>query len=316
MAAFSSIAAGVGAIGGAAGGAAGDQSQSTVNLPDKSKLEGFAQGLSQEQLQALENLVGQGPGGEDVGAGAQGQRDFASQLQRASETGFISSQAQKQAGLQAQAFLAPQRTQLQQTFEAEGQRTAQLAAQLGRSVDDPILQAKLSTARLQQEAQLSSQEAGLTQQFGQQQIGLAGQRADVLSGLGQQALQNRLTLFGAGQSALGQQQQFRLGAAGQTQTSGGGLGGAISGGIAGFGAGAGVAGNLARTNFLNRQIGQFESRLGAQGGGGGGAGLAPVGQSNISLGGQSGPFVGPQLPPQFGGGFFGPTNSGRPRGAI
>jgi hypothetical protein len=55
-------------------------------------------------------------------------------------------------------------------------------------------------------------------------------------------------LLGAGQGVLSQQQQFRLGASGQTvtgsSTSGGGLGGAISGGFAGLGAGLNAAGMM------------------------------------------------------------------------
>lgn len=243
-----------GALLGGIAGAAGEEEQLEINLGPQGALEKQAEGLSSEQLTQLQELLGQGPGGQDVQAGTQAARDFSQTLRTAAETGFGSRRLQQQAGRQAQAFLAPQREQLSQTFQDEATRTAQLAAQLGRSVDDPILQARLSTARLREEALLSSQEAGLTQQFGQQQLGLLGQATDIQQQLGQQAFTNRLSVLGAGQSALAQQQQFRLGGAGRTVSSGGGLGGALAGAAGGIGLGGTISGGLASAGITGGRV--------------------------------------------------------------
>lgn len=246
MGVFTSIAAGVGAaasagssIAGALGGSK-EQQQQRLLLDPASRAEKQAGNLSQAQLQQLRDLVGQGPGAQDVQAGLSAQRGFADQLRQFAQTGSLGADFQQGAQRGAAAQLAPQRAALQASFEAQRQNTAQLAAQLGRPVDDPILQAKLATSQIQQEMQLAGQETALAQQIQGQQLAALGQATDIRAQLGQQALQNRLTLFGAGQQALGAERNFRLGAAGgQTtiSTPGAGTFGAIGSGLAGATAG-------------------------------------------------------------------------------
>jgi len=251
----------LGGVVGAIAGAGGSSTTTELNLDPAGALEKQAGSLTREQLAQLQELIGSGAGGQDVSTALSSSRQFSETLRTAAATGFGSRQLQRQAGAQAQAFLAPQREQLSQTFEDETTRTAQLAAQLGRSIDDPILQAKLSTARFREEALLSSQQAGLQLQFGQQQLGLLGQATGVDQSLSAQAFQNRFGVLQAGQGVLGQQQQFRLGSAGQTVSSGGGLAGAISGGLGGIGSAFSLQAASARTGILQNFQKQQEQQI-------------------------------------------------------
>jgi hypothetical protein len=170
-------------------------------------------------------------------------------LQQFSQGGYMPSQ---QDNAQAQAFaqsqFAPQQVAQDQQFTQEKQRANQLAAQLGRPVNDPIIQARLSQERMQSQERLGAQQGAFASQFAmqqpQQRLGYTGQLAELQSGLASQAMQNRQALIGLGSQLQGQDQQFRLGAANRssTTTGGGGMAGAISGGLAGFGSGMSLAG--------------------------------------------------------------------------
>lgn len=253
MAAFSSIAAGVGAAASAGKGIAGaikgskKKDSKSLNLAPSSQLEKVAGQMSREELEQIRSLVGQGPGAQDIQAGLGAQRDFASSLSQFARTGSLGADFEQGARRSAANLLAPERQQLAASFDVQRQRTAQLAAQLGRSQDDPILQAKLAQGQIQQEAALGARETALAQQFQGQQLAALGQSAELQAALGQQALQNRLTLFGAGQQALGAERDFRLRSAGSTTTSGSGGGflDAVGGGFAGAAAGLGTGLNIA-----------------------------------------------------------------------
>lgn len=240
---IAAIAGGVKAVGGAIAGAGGSKQTTVKNLLPESDIERQARNLSSSQLRSLQSLVGSGAGQADVTAGAQAQRDFASQLQAASQTGGVPTAADLATGQSfAQSAFAPRQIALQQSFEQQEQRTAQLAAQLGREVDDPILQAKLAQEQTRQQSVLSAEQAAFGTQFAQDTTGrrleFARQRAGVLAGLGGQAISQTAGLLQASGSILGQERQFRSSVAGETTKSGGGLGGAITGAIGGFGAGA------------------------------------------------------------------------------
>lgn len=241
------IMGGLGALGGALGKSNTSTSTSGINLNPASDLQNQAGQVSSQSLDQLSGLVNAGPGQQDVGNAYQSQLSFAQMLQQYSQTGGLPNQQDLS---NAQGFASqiyqPQQTALNQSFISQGQQAAQLAASLGRSVDDPIIQAKLRTGYMQQQAGLTSQQGSYAAQLGlqlpQQRLNLFGQSSNVLQGLATQAMQNRSSLLSAGQGVLSNERNYQIGTSqhygDQTTTSQGGLGGAITGGIAGFGAGA------------------------------------------------------------------------------
>lgn len=250
---------------GAAAGAFGDKKTTTKDLGAASGLEKFSEGLSQKQLEELQGLVGAGAGAGDVTAGAQSQRDLGALLQQMQQAGGLPGQEDIRAsqGFAGQIF-DPQRVAMQQSFGQQQIQANQLAAQLGRSVDDPIIRAKLAQSQTQQQALLQSEQGSFAAQLALQQpdrrLGFAQQRAQVLGGLGEQAFNNRITLQQLGQNALSQQQSFRLGSAGTTESSGGGFGGALKGLIGGIGAGASAAGGFGGQQIQSGNLGSSSSQ--------------------------------------------------------
>lgn len=240
----------LGALGGLFGGG-GKSTSIGLDLSDPSALENLLSGTGgqpgalQSQFQSLSDLVASGPGREDIQAGVESQRGLAALLAEMQETGGLPQQEDIQSGEAiARRLFGGQRTALEQQFEQQSIQASRQAAIAGRGGADPILQAKLAQEQSRQAALLEAQQGSAAQQLALslpgQRLGFAGQRADVLTGLGQRALQNRLTLTQLGQSLLGQEREFRVRTATKNIQEGGGLGqalsGAISGGIAGFGA--------------------------------------------------------------------------------
>jgi len=282
------IVGGAGAVlGGIAGGQADVTSTSSfLQVMPPTALEQQATGISESQLGDLEGLVSAGPGQEDVRAGLEARRSLASRLQGLTETGGLPGQADISAarGFTTDIF-APERVAQQQAFAGQEQRTAQLAARLGRSVSDPILQARLAQEQTQQQERLGARETAFSAQQARQlplqRLQFQGALADVRSGLATQAFQNRQNLFALGQQALTSERNFRLATGTQfgTQTSGGGLGGAIGGALAGAGTGLSAAGALSG-------IGGGGGGLASGGTAGGGFGFRGgfLPQSNINQG--------------------------------
>jgi hypothetical protein len=119
-----------------------------------------------------------------------------------------------------------------------------------------------------------------------QRLSFAGQRADVLGALSNQAMQNRASLFGLGQSALGAEREFRLATATRTnsQSGGGGVGGAIPGALGGAGIGAGISSVFGGGSGFNPNLSGGRAPAGIGGGGMGtafsyGAPIGPQGYS-------------------------------------
>ena len=242
-----------GALLGAIGGASKKQSSQggfsgvSVGLP--SELESRGRNISQDQINELEQLLQLGANRGDVVQGVEGQRNLASLFEAASESGGLPSQQQiDQSNTIAQQLFAPQRTALKQSQEAQLERASQLAAQLGRPINDPVIQSRLSREFMQGEERIAAQQGATAQNIALglpgQQLNLASQAAQLRSGLASQAIQNRQTLFSLGNLVQQQGRQFRLGTAGrtfnQTTSSGGGIGGALTGALAGAGAGANI----------------------------------------------------------------------------
>lgn len=238
---------GLGALAGAQG-----QRQTTTNtiaVGPESALGALGGKTASSNLSELQNLVNAGPQASSIFASNQANDQLAKMLQSFSQGGYMPSQQDTaQAQQFAQSQFAPQQVAQDQQFQQEKQRANQLAAQLGRPVNDPIIQARLSQERMQSQERLGAQQGAFASQFAmqqpQQRLGYTGQLAELQSGLASQAMQNRQALIGLGSQLQGQDQSFRLGAANRssTTTGGGGMAGAISGGLAGFGAGMNLAG--------------------------------------------------------------------------
>lgn len=262
------IPAALGALGAIAGGQQSRSSQTTErNLGPASALENQIAGMQPGQLSALEGMVNAGPGQGDVASGVQSQRDLAAMLQQYAAGGYLPSASDTaQARQYASTQFQPQQVALQQSFQDQNQRAAQLASQLGRPVNDPIIQARLAQEQMRQGAQLTAQESAMASQFAmqmpQQRLGYTAQLADVNANLASQAMSNRQALLSLGSQLQNAERNWRLSSAPVTtsQASGGGLQGIISGGLAGAGAGMGLANMFAGASGGQQQAGGLSAQ--------------------------------------------------------
>lgn len=262
----------IGAIGGAMGqhGSSHSSGSSGVDLAPASGLENTATTNIGNDYGSLQAMVNAGPGQQDVTNAYNQQGAYSSMLSEFARTGGAASpediaRAQQQASLQ----FAPQQVALNQSFEQEQMRAKQLAAQLGRPINDAYIQAQLGKERMNSQQMLAANQGAFIGQQSQQnalsRLGYTAQLTDVQNSLASQAMANRQALLSIGQGIQGSERNFRLGTAtrwGQqngTTDSGGGLGGAISGGLAGAGMGM-----------------NFASTLGSSAPGAGQAGSVPV----------------------------------------
>lgn len=236
MAAWMLPAAGA-ALGFLAGSQKQGQSQSVqLAPPSASELAGEQAVVS--NLPILQQLINAGANQQDVTAGLGAQRSLGDLLAQYAQGGFLPSQQDftTAQGFATSAF-APQQTAINQQFEQQQQRVAQLSAQLGRPVNDPILQAKLSQERMQAQERLGAQQSAFVSDFAQnlpmQRLQFTGQLADVRSQLASQAMANRQALIGLGSQLQAQGQQFRAGTASRSVEGGGGLLGGITGALGG-----------------------------------------------------------------------------------
>lgn len=239
----------LGAITGAAGKKETISQTSGLNLAAAGGAENAAGKVASDSLQSLSDYTNAGPGEQDISGSVGATRSLADMLKQLSETGGLPTQADVQAGgAVADNIFAPRQTALDQSFIKQNTDAQRLSAQLGRSVDDPILQAKLRTGFMQQSDLLN---ADKTSYGGQIALGLpgqrvqyAGQRADIMGNLATQAFNNRSALLGLGSNLQNLDRNFRVQTAQKystgESTSGGGLGGAISGAIGGLGAGLSI----------------------------------------------------------------------------
>ena len=264
------LAAGIGGLLGLLGGAAGsrtDQTQkSEVKVGAESELERLLRGQQQGQVSDLQNLVNLGPGAQDVTSSLGASRGLASALQQAASTSGLptANDIQQAQGFASQMF-APQQEQLNQLFGDRSIEVARLSAQLGRPVNDPILQAKLAQGNAREQSLLGAQQGAFAAQQAQQmpfqRLQLQSQLADVQGGLASQAFSNRQAILNMGNTLAQQERQFRLDTATRTgtqsQTSGGGLGGAIGGLFAGVGGGLSAASKLGSLGGASSAVQDF-----------------------------------------------------------
>lgn len=224
---------------------------STVNVaPESAEEKQFRLGAADSYGQ-LGQMVGAGPGQQDVTAALGSTRDLASMLQSFAKGGFLPGQEDITTAQNfAQQMFAPQQTALQQSFQDQQTQANRMAAQMGRGANDPILAAKLAQEQTRQQGMLSAQQGAFAADFGMQlpgqRLGFQEQLANVRSGLATQAMQNRQSLFSMGQQAQQAERNWRLNTASRTntQTSGGDFMSAVGGISAIAGAGFGIAGGL------------------------------------------------------------------------
>lgn len=242
-----------------AGGQAGSEpdvvgGESRVRLdqtPISPEEQNYRSGTYENFQDIRNNLIPQGPGASDVAAGSQAQRDLAALLDRVSNQYVDSNGMPTQEDINystgfANDIFKPREVAQAQSFREQGTDANRLAAQLGRSIDDPILQAKLRTGFMQQSDLLNADKANLAAQtayqqperrmaFNQYGLGLANQRAGVLSGLASQAFTNRAAIIGMGNQLENSNFNNRYNSAARstTSTSGGGFKGRVEGATAG-----------------------------------------------------------------------------------
>lgn len=270
-----SAAAGLGsAIAGAVGGDSKQISEnvSTVDVGDQTRLNALAT-QDTNQLAALTGMVDQGPGGRDVLAGTEAQRNLAALFGREATTGGLPGQQDIRGaqGFASQIF-NPQRVALQQALEQQSRSAARQGALLGRSATDPILRAKLASEQTRQQQMLEAQQgafsADYANQLQQNRLNLSSQQANILGGLATQALQNRQTLLSLGNQLTQQEREWKLATATRrsrgTQSNEVGAGdrvaAGISSGLSGFSSAMGI-GNSFMNMGQNNQMFQQQSAM-------------------------------------------------------
>lgn len=262
------IMAGVGAIAGSQADVANSNQTSGIRMAPASANELDATKAIGTNFTQLQNFVGNGPGSDAITNANSANESLASLLKKFSQGGFLPGDedfatANKFA---SQAF-QPQQVALQQNFQGQQQRAAQLAAQLGRPVNDPIIQAKLSQEYMQGQERLGAAQGAYSSQMAlqlpQQRLGYTSQLADVRNSLASQAMANRQALLSLGSQIQGSEREFRMQSGtryGNTeQISGGGLKGALSGAIGGLGAGLGAQGMMGQQGLQAAQAQYYNS---------------------------------------------------------
>lgn len=234
-------AAGAGAVLGGIAGGQGQTATQQVKIGRQTALGSQIDSMFGRQLNSLEDLASVF-GLSDMQAGREASLDLANQLQALSEGAFLpNTQDILTARGQSQNLLAGQRAGLQNIFRGQNMQANRNAASLGRSTNDPILQAQLRQQQAGMQSELLGQEQAMTQEIASslplQRLGFQQQRTSLLSGLGSQAMSNRISLLGAGTNIQNLQNQIRLGQTSTTLHSGGGMQGALTGALGGAGAG-------------------------------------------------------------------------------
>jgi hypothetical protein len=155
-----------------------------------------------------------------------------------------------QAQQYASNLYAPDRAALEQSFRDQTVDSNRLAASLGRSTNDPILQAKLRTGFMDQMSTLNARQTASAQEIafqlpqqrmagaqlqgaflgsqlgtlnnyssiGAQRVSAFGTGYNAEQAVRDQATQNRMTLFNLGNQLQQEGQNFRLASAGRTTT--------------------------------------------------------------------------------------------------
>lgn len=304
---------GMGLLGGIAGGMSdkGSQRSGTHLWMPESELEGWGKGTFYNTGRDFEALLGRGPGGQDVSNAYLANKDLAALFGQYASSGGIPGQQDMTAGMGlASDLFAARRQGLLNSFSDQMTSANRQAAMMGRDPNDPVFRAKLMEEQTRQQGMLGAEQSAYGTQLAMalpgQRLGFAQQRAEMLNMLSSQAMQNRATLMGLGQQALGMEREWRLANAekwGNTE-SGGGFKGALTGAIGGMGSGLGMMqgfGNLGMMNSFSGAMNRIQ-----------GAGMmSPNGLPAPTWGNvNTNSFSNALQMPQFGGS----TQFGQPRG--
>ncbi len=239
---------------GAGGGLLGFGGNDDKRLQElEAKAKSNTGGFLQSQFKDLQSMLTQnGPGASDVGAATGASRDLASMLAEYSRTGGLPGQGDISAANSfATDIFGARQVGLNQQFTQMGQQASREAALSGRGSADPILRARLMESQAGMQDMLNAEKTGFASQYAQQlsgnRLSFAGQRADVLNALGNQATQNRLALLGLGSSLNEAERGWRLNNATRVskQEKEVGLGDVFTGAIGLAGAVTGIGGMLA-----------------------------------------------------------------------
>jgi hypothetical protein len=252
------------AAAGAYAGSLADKSKSGIDAGYATALENQAGGAIKQGLGDFQSFTNLGPGANEISGGMTASNNLSAMLEQYAKGGFLpGDQDWATANKFASTAYQPQQVAMQQQFQGQQQRAAQLAAQMGRPTNDPIIQAKLSQEYMQGQERLGASQGAFASQFAmqlpQQRLGYTAQLADVKNSLASQAMANRQTLLALGSQVQGQERQFRLQTGTQYQESGGGMKGAITGAIGGLGAGLGAQGMLSQQGLQGAQAQYYNS---------------------------------------------------------
>lgn len=153
-----------------------------------------AQGLTENAMSFIQSNIGP----------SEFESNFLSMLQGATMGGFAPSSVDFQS---AARLFRPRQTALEQMFRKQTQQSNQLATKLGRSINDPILQARLRTGFMEQQDMLESEKQAAAQNLLFQRFNLGQQALNV----GNMPFQRALQAGGLGGQIMGQERQFQLG---------------------------------------------------------------------------------------------------------
>jgi hypothetical protein len=267
------IGAGLGGLGGLFGdsSSSSSSSESGIRLAPESELEKLAGRSQMGGFQELQKLLSKGDAGGLMDSAMASQGNYASALEDLARSGGMPGQQDMlNAREQAKTVFQPQQVALDQSFKAEQERAARLAAQLGRPINDPIIQAKLGQSRMQSMEMMGAQQGAFIDQQSRanafQRTDLMGQLADTRGSLATQALANRQALLSLGSGLQQQERNWRLqtgtrwGTQQGSQSSGGGIGGMISGGLMGAGAGMNMAATMQNSNNYGKYLNTLQDQ--------------------------------------------------------
>lgn len=220
-------------------GASSGTSSVSKNIASAGYQETTAGNTVFDMLNQLNQFNQAGPGKADIANAYGAQNDLASMLKQYSQGGYAPNQ---QDFSYAQQAMAPQYEALRQSQVQQQQQFKQQAALSGRGPMDFAFQNKLGQNVMNQNLMLGAQQQQLAMQQPMQRLGFAQDYANLKQGLATQAMQNRLAIAGLGQQIQSAGQNYRLAAAGSTQSQSGQVGSQtgnmLTGAIAGLGTGA------------------------------------------------------------------------------
>jgi hypothetical protein len=203
---------------------------------------GSQKGLVQQDYESMRAFADAGPNQTDYTKGVGAQRDLADMLKKYSEGGYMpTAQDISSSNQLAQGLFQPRQVGLQQAFSDQTVEANRRAALQGRSMNDPMLAAKLGIEQTRQQAMLGAETNSWAQQYAMsqpgQRLGYATDRTNMLSQLANQAVQNRQAILGLGSQLGSGLREWRLNSADSSTVSGGGLKGAVAGWVSGAKAG-------------------------------------------------------------------------------